>query len=39
LLLVDGQRSVADLVKLTRRSDTELYSVLNHLRILGLVLL
>lgn len=39
LLLVDGQRTVADLVKLTRRSDTELYSVLNHLRILGLVLL
>jgi len=39
LLLVDGQRSVADLVKLTRRSEYELYSVLNHLRILGLVLL
>lgn len=39
LLLVDGQRTVADLVRLTRRSDTELYSVLNHLRILGLVLL
>jgi hypothetical protein len=39
LLLVDGRRTVADLVKLTRRSDTELYSVLNHLRILGLVLL
>lgn len=39
LLLVDGQRTIADLVKLTRRSDTELYSVLNHLRILGLVLL
>lgn len=39
LLLVDGQRSVSDLVRLTRRSDTELYSVLHHLRILGLVLL
>lgn len=39
LLLVDGQRTVEDLVRLTRRSDTELYSVLNHLRILGLVLL
>ncbi len=39
LLLVDGQRTIADLVKLTRRSDAELYSVLNHLRILGLVLL
>ncbi len=39
LLLVDGQRTVDDLVRLTRRSDTELYSVLNHLRILGLVLL
>lgn len=37
LLLVDGQRSVADLVKLTRRGEGELYSVLNHLRILGLV--
>jgi hypothetical protein len=39
LLLVDGQRTISDLVRLTRRSDTELYSVLNHLRILGLVLL
>lgn len=39
LLLVDGQRTVSDLVGLTRRSDVELYSVLNHLRILGLVLL
>lgn len=39
LLLVDGQRTIFDLVKLTRRSDAELYSVLNHLRILGLVLL
>lgn len=39
LLLVDGQRTVSDLVRLTRRADTELYSVLNHLRILGLVLL
>lgn len=39
LLLVDGQRTVSDLIRLTRRSDGELYSVLNHLRILGLVLL
>lgn len=39
LLLVDGQRTVSDLVRLTRRSDTELYSVLNHLRILGLIVL
>lgn len=39
LLLVDGQRTVADLVRLTRRNDVELYAVLSHLRILGLVLL
>jgi hypothetical protein len=39
LLLVDGQRTINDLVRLTRRNAAELYSVLNHLRILGLVLL
>lgn len=39
LLLVDGQRSVMDLVRLTRRSEGDLYTVLNHLRILGLVTL
>lgn len=37
LLLVDGQRTVMDLVRLTRRNEGDLYSVLNHLRILGLV--
>ncbi len=37
LLLVDGQRTVMDLVRLTRRSEGDLYAVLNHLRILGLV--
>ncbi len=39
LLLVDGQRSVMDLVRLTRRNEGDLYAVLNHLRILGLVTL
>ncbi len=37
LLLVDGQRTVMDLVRLTRRSEGDLLAVLNHLRILGLV--
>ena len=37
LLLVDGQRTITDLVRLTRRNEGELYAVLNHLRILGLV--
>lgn len=37
LLLVDGQRTVMDLVRLTRRNEGDLYAVLNHLRILGLV--
>ena len=37
LLLVDGQRTVIDLIKLTRRNENDLYAVLNHLRILGLV--
>lgn len=39
LLLVDGQRTVLDLVRLTRRNEGDLYAVLNHLRILGLVAL
>ncbi|HEX9037848.1 MAG TPA: DUF4388 domain-containing protein [Ktedonobacterales bacterium] len=39
LLLIDGQRSVMDLVRLTRRNEGDLYAVLNHLRILGLVAL
>jgi hypothetical protein len=37
LLLIDGQRTVMDLVRLTRRNEGDLYGVLNHLRILGLV--
>jgi hypothetical protein len=37
LLLIDGQRTVMDLVRLTRRNENDLYAVLNHLRILGLV--
>ena len=37
LLLVDGQRTVMDLVRLTRRNEGDLFAVLNHLRILGLV--
>jgi hypothetical protein len=39
LLLIDGQRSVMDLVRLTRRQESDLYAVLNHLRVLGLVTL
>jgi hypothetical protein len=37
LLLVDGQRSVADLARLTRRSEPELQAVLSHLEMLGLL--
>jgi hypothetical protein len=37
LLLVDGQRTVADLARLTRRTEPELQSVLTHLELLGLV--
>ncbi len=37
LLLVDGQRTVADLARLTRRAEAELQSVLIHLELLGLV--
>jgi hypothetical protein len=39
LLLIDGQRTVMDLVRLTRRHEGDLYAVLNHLHILGLVTL
>jgi hypothetical protein len=37
LLLVDGRRSVADLARLTRRSDDEVRSVLGNLKMLGLI--
>lgn len=37
LLLVDGRRSVADLSRLTRRSEGELIAVLGNLKMLGLV--
>jgi hypothetical protein len=37
LLLVDGQRTVADLARLTRRTEQEVYAVLTHLELLGLV--
>jgi hypothetical protein len=37
LLLIDGQRSISDLIRLTRRSEQELYAVLSHLRLLGLL--
>jgi hypothetical protein len=36
LLLVDGQRTVADLARLTRRTEQEVYAVLSHLELLGL---
>lgn len=37
LLLVDGRRTVADLVRLTRRHDREVVAVLDHLASLGLI--
>jgi len=37
LLLVDGQRTVTDLARLTRRTEAELQAVLIHLELLGLV--
>lgn len=37
LLLVDGKRTVSDLVRLTRRSDREVVTVLDHLNSLGLI--
>jgi len=39
LMLVDGQRTIADLVRLTRRQEQELYAVLAHLEALGLILM
>jgi predicted transcriptional regulator len=36
-LLIDGRRSVADLVRLTRRDDDEVQAVLVHLINLGLI--
>jgi hypothetical protein len=37
LLLVDGRRNIADLARLTRRSEGEVQSVIGHLRMLRLV--
>lgn len=37
LLLVNGQRSMLDLVRLTHRTEREIYSVLHHLTLLGLI--
>jgi hypothetical protein len=37
LLLVDGRRSLADLVRLTRRSEQELQTILSHLAALRLI--
>jgi hypothetical protein len=37
LLLIDNRRTIGDLVRLTRRSDDEIRSILAHLIILGLV--
>jgi hypothetical protein len=37
VLLVDGRRSISDLARLTRRTEREVLSVLEHLATLGLV--
>lgn len=37
LLLIDGKRPVAELMRLTRRSEWEVYNVLRHLEGLGLI--
>ncbi len=37
LLLIDGRRSIADLVRLTRRSEDEVRAVLGNLKMLGLI--
>ncbi len=37
LLLVDGRRSLTDLVRLTRRNEQELQAILVHLAALGLI--
>jgi hypothetical protein len=39
LMLVDGQRTIADLARLTRRQEQELYAVLAHLEALGLLIM
>jgi hypothetical protein len=39
LMLVDGQRTIADLARLTRRQEQELYAVLAHLEALGLIVI
>jgi hypothetical protein len=37
LLLVDNRRNLSDLARLTRRSEREVLSILEHLASLGLV--
>ncbi len=37
LLLINGQRSMLDLVRLTHRNEREIYAVLHHLALLGLI--
>lgn len=37
LLLINGQRSMLDLVRLTHRNEREIYAVLQHLALLGLI--
>jgi hypothetical protein len=37
LLLIDGRRNLSDLARLTRRSEREIYQVLDHLSGLGLI--
>ena len=37
LLLIDGHRSLSDLVRLTRRSEQELQAILSHLAALRLI--
>lgn len=37
LLLVDGHRTLIDLVRLTRRNEQELQTILAHLAALGLI--
>jgi hypothetical protein len=37
LLLINGQRSMLDLARLTHRSEREIYAVLQHLALLGLI--
>ena len=37
LLLIDSRRNLSDLARLTRRSEREIYQVLDHLSGLGLI--